>query len=87
MTKPILGKMPVQPAGQKHPYQTFYFSDTAGRHVVSQGHSKTEKGAVRGATVKIFMRDHMMARIFFQGVCVYAVRADKAGIRINYGRT
>lgn len=68
----------------KRPYKTIYYSDLGYEHA-SQGHSASEKGAVRGAVVMVFTQQHRMARIYCDGACLYTVRPSKRGIDVTYG--
>jgi hypothetical protein len=72
---------------KKRPYTTFYCNsphDTQ-RMYVTQGHSVSEKGAIRGSVVRIFMREHAKAFIVFEGVLIYTVKSGTEGIKVSYG--
>lgn len=72
---------------KSRPYRTLYYnSESTSAGYVSQGHSKTEKGAVRGSVVRIFMKEHIKALIYEGEVLIYTVGANSLGLRVAFGR-
>lgn len=50
----------------------------------SQGHCKTEKGVMRGAFVRIFMREFDVARVYRDGLCTLTIKRDAHGMPRSY---
>ena len=71
----------------KRPFRTEYFVNPALGTPDSLGHSCSEKGSVRGAVVRIFMRQYAMARVFHEGAAVFTIRRGRSGIQVRYGRS
>lgn len=69
----------------KRPFRTVYFHDQAGKVASTHGHSCSEKGAVRGAVVRVFVGQHGMARVYREGVALFTIRHNKTGVEVRYG--
>lgn len=68
------------------PYRTeYYLSDD--EVPTSLGHSASEKGAIRGAVVRIFMKQYDNARVSCDGVLIFNIRTSATGIQVRYGRS
>jgi hypothetical protein len=50
------------------------------------GHAGSEAGAIRAATVRIFLGQYREAVVHEAGVVIYTIRKVPQGIRIDYGR-
>lgn len=74
----------------KRPYATRYYGelDADEDAYVTQGTSKTEEGAVRGAVFRVFVRQYSHATITDRdtGAVLYTIRPSKKGLDIHYGR-
>lgn len=71
---------------KKRPFRTHYFKAAASGSPDSQGYSKTERGAIRGAVVRIFVGEYTLARIYDEdGVLVYTIFVGSKGLQVGYG--
>lgn len=68
----------------KRPFRTEYY---LGKIPASCGHSASEKGAIRGAVVRIFMKQYDNARVLYDGVVLFNIRTGATGIQVRYGRS
>jgi hypothetical protein len=68
------------------PFRTEYFTD-ANHSSCSSGHSCSEQGAVRGAVVRVFMRQYSLARVFHEGIPLFSIRRSRSGVQVRYGRS
>lgn len=79
-----------KPKKYKRAFHTYYYGDTARNNEAtyrSQGHSATERGAIRGCVVRVFMGEHAMARVYdSEGVLIYTIKPGAHGMQIHYGR-
>ena len=69
----------------KRPFRTEYLRGSG--DPVSYGHSASEKGSVRGAVVRIFMKQYDVARVLYDGVLLFTIRRTRAGVQVRYGRS
>lgn len=69
----------------QRPYQTLYYSQFGLATHDSQGHAKTEKGAIRASVVRVFDGEYVLATIHENDVVIYTVKRTKTGIDIFYG--
>ena len=74
---------------RKRPYTTHYFDTEYGvaAHWATQGHSASEKGAIRGAVVRVFMAEHKYALIYEGQELIFTVHIGNKGLAVDYGRT
>lgn len=68
------------------PYKTLYYDDPQAVAYVSQGHSKTEPGAMRQAVFRLLIGWHKRAEVYHEGVLVYNLLNDRGRLRVGYGR-
>lgn len=68
------------------PYRTEYYLNDD-EVPTSLGHSASEKGAIRGAVVRIFMKQYDNARVSRDGVLLFNIRTGATGIQVRYGRS
>lgn len=49
-------------------------------HWTAQGHCKSEVGVLRGAMVRLFLREYVVARVYKEGICIMTLRLRKDGL-------
>lgn len=71
----------------KRPFRTEYFTGAVTGKPDALGHSCSEQGSVRGAVVRIFLRQYTTARVYFEDALIFTIKHTVTGVQVRYGRS